>query len=51
MEFTLNLSEKDIEIIDSALQNMPYKYVVELFYKINKQIKEQNKNKEVEENK
>lgn len=39
--FYLNFDEKDLAIINQALNDAPYKYAAPLIDKINKQIKDQ----------
>ena len=42
--YNIEFSEKDLEILDEALTNLPYKKVFELIEKINQQINEQDNN-------
>jgi len=44
---TLEFTEQDLQILDKALQQMPYGVVAELIFRINKQIRDQQ-NKEEE---
>ena len=43
MEITLTLDEKDLQLLDEALSQLPYFKVVHVINKINEQIQEQVK--------
>lgn len=42
-EYTFKLTVQDLTVIDSVLQNLPYKVAVPIINKINTQIAEQEK--------
>ncbi len=49
MEFILTLNEHDIDIVSTALVELPYRVVAPLILKINSQISEQSRENEKEE--
>ena len=47
--FTLTLDQEDIELLNQALINMPYKYAASIIHRINQQI-QGSANQDVAEN-